>query len=77
MDLTDLIIRMTGSRSKVAYKPLPVNDPKIRQPDITLARKLLGWEPKVPLEEGLGRTIDWLRKRLEPKAPGGPQREKG
>jgi dTDP-glucose 4,6-dehydratase len=65
LDLTDLLIRMTESKSKVIYKPLPANDPKIRQPDITLARKLLGWEPKISLEDGLGRTIDWLKKRLE------------
>jgi dTDP-glucose 4,6-dehydratase len=68
LELTDLLIRMTDSKSKVVTRPLPVNDPKIRQPDITLARKLLGWEPKVALEDGLGRTIDWLKKRLESDA---------
>ncbi len=68
LDLTGLLIRMTDSKSKVVTKPLPVNDPKIRQPDITLARKLFGWEPKVALEDGLGRTIDWFKMRLESDA---------
>jgi dTDP-glucose 4,6-dehydratase len=53
-----LIIEMTGSKSQIVYKPLPTDDPKVRQPDITRARTLLGWEPKVPLEQGLGRTIE-------------------
>src|SRR5215831_9647594 len=53
-DMARLIIRMTGSRSKLVFKPLPTDDPKVRQPDITRARTLLGWEPKVSLEEGLG-----------------------
>jgi dTDP-glucose 4,6-dehydratase len=59
-----LIIAMTGSKSKIVYKPLPTDDPKVRQPDITRARTLLGWEPKVPLEEGLGRTIDYFREKV-------------
>ncbi|HEX6164128.1 MAG TPA: NAD-dependent epimerase/dehydratase family protein, partial [Vicinamibacterales bacterium] len=59
-----LIIEMTGSKSKVVYKPLPTDDPKVRQPDITRARTLLGWEPKVPLEQGLGRTIDYFREKV-------------
>jgi dTDP-glucose 4,6-dehydratase len=58
-----LIIEMTGSKSKIVYKPLPTDDPKVRQPDITRARTLLGWEPKVPLEQGLGRTIDYFREK--------------
>ena len=58
------IIRATGSRSKVAFKPLPQDDPKQRQPDITKARKLLGWEPKVPLAKGLVQTIEYFRKRV-------------
>jgi dTDP-glucose 4,6-dehydratase len=53
-----LIIRMTGSSSQVVFRPLPTDDPKVRQPDITRARTLLGWEPKVPLEQGLTTTID-------------------
>ena len=59
-----LIIEMTGSKSKIVYKPLPTDDPKVRQPDITLARTLLGWEPKVALEQGLGRTIEYFREKV-------------
>jgi len=58
------IIAMTGSTSKIIYKPLPTDDPKVRQPDITRARTLLGWEPKVSLEEGLGKTIDYFRAKV-------------
>jgi dTDP-glucose 4,6-dehydratase len=58
------IIQMTGSTSKIIYKPLPTDDPKVRQPDITRARTLLGWEPKVSLEEGLGKTIDYFRAKV-------------
>ncbi len=54
------IIEYTGSRSKVVFRPLPSDDPKQRKPDITLARQLLGWEPKVPLEVGLKRTIEYF-----------------
>ena len=49
------IIRITGTKSKIEYKPLPVDDPKVRQPDITRAKKILGWEPKVQFEEGIRR----------------------
>ncbi len=58
------IIAMTGSTSKIIYQPLPMDDPKVRQPDITRARTLLGWEPKVSLEEGLGRTIDYFKTKV-------------
>jgi dTDP-glucose 4,6-dehydratase len=63
------IIKMTGSKSKVVYKPLPVDDPKVRQPDITRARTLLGWEPKVPLEEGLVKTIEYFRTKVGGQGP--------
>lgn len=60
-DLAKMIIRMTGSKSKITYLPLPEDDPKQRQPDIGLAKKQLGWEPKVELEEGLEKTIKYFR----------------
>ncbi len=59
-----LIIKMTGSKSRIIYKPLPEDDPKVRQPDITRARTLLGWEPKVSLEEGLAKTIEYFRQKV-------------
>ncbi|HTM34611.1 MAG TPA: UDP-glucuronic acid decarboxylase family protein [Vicinamibacterales bacterium] len=59
------IIEMTGSKSRVVYKPLPEDDPKVRQPDITRARTLLGWEPKVTLEEGLSKTVDYFRAKVK------------
>jgi dTDP-glucose 4,6-dehydratase len=59
-----LIIDMTGSKSRIVYKPLPTDDPKVRQPDITRARTLLGWEPTVTLEQGLGRTINYFREKV-------------
>ena len=52
---------MTGSRSTIESLPLPTDDPKVRQPDITIARSVLGWEPAVPLREGLKRTIPFFR----------------
>ena len=58
------IIQATGSKSKMVFKPLPVDDPKQRKPDITLARKLLKWEPKVELADGLARTIEFFRKKV-------------
>jgi dTDP-glucose 4,6-dehydratase len=58
------IIRMTGSKSRIVYRPLPTDDPKVRQPDITRARTLLGWEPKVALEEGLAKTIEYFRRKI-------------
>ncbi len=62
--LAERIIELTGSTSEVVYIPRPEDDPTVRQPDITLARTALGWEPKVPLDEGLKRTIDWFRAHL-------------
>ena len=58
------ILRMTGSKSKLVYRPLPEDDPKVRQPDITRARTLLGWEPKVGLEEGLTKTLAYFRQKV-------------
>ncbi|WP_404862514.1 UDP-glucuronic acid decarboxylase family protein [Georhizobium sp. MAB10] len=60
-DLAERAVAMSGSSSSIVYKPLPTDDPKQRQPDITRARTTLGWEPKVTLEEGMQRTIDYFR----------------
>jgi dTDP-glucose 4,6-dehydratase len=57
----DLVLELTGSSSTIEYRPLPQDDPMQRRPDITLARTVLGWEPKVDVREGLTRTIDWFR----------------
>ena len=65
VDMARLIIRMTGSRSKIVFKPLPTDDPKVRQPDITRARTLLHWEPKVALEQGLGATIEYFKAKMK------------
>jgi dTDP-glucose 4,6-dehydratase len=59
------IIRITEAKSKIDYKPLPVDDPKVRQPDISRAKKVLGWEPKVEFEEGIKKTIDYFQERLK------------
>lgn len=59
------IIRITGTKSQMEFKPLPVDDPKVRQPDITRAKKVLGWEPRVEFDEGIRKTIDYFRTRLE------------
>ena len=61
LDLARLVIEITGSRSQIVSKPLPGDDPRQRQPDITKARETLGWEPKVPLREGLQKTIPYFR----------------
>ena len=59
------IIRITGTSAKIEHRPLPVDDPKVRQPDITRARTVLGWEPRVEFEEGITETIDYFRGCLE------------
>jgi len=63
-DFAKLLLKLTKSKSKIVYKPLPVDDPKIRQPDITKAKKLLKWSPEVSLEEGLQETIEYFQKKL-------------
>jgi dTDP-glucose 4,6-dehydratase len=63
-EIAETIVRMTGSSSRLVYRDLPVDDPKVRQPDITRARTLLQWEPHVELEQGLTRTIDYFRSKL-------------
>lgn len=68
LELTETILRLMGSKSKVIYKPLPTDDPKVRQPDIDKAKNELDWQPKVDLEEGLKITIDWFKERLARKS---------
>ena len=58
------ILKLSGSKSQVIYKPLPEDDPKVRQPDISRARKLLGWEPKIDRHEGLARTLEYFQKKV-------------
>ena len=64
LDFAQAILKSTGSQSQVVHRPLPTDDPKQRQPDITKARRVLGWEPKVPLEEGIRMTVDYFRDRV-------------
>jgi dTDP-glucose 4,6-dehydratase len=64
LDFAGEIIALTGSKSPIAFKPMPIDDPHLRRPDISLARRLLGWEPKVSRREGLERTIPYFRKSL-------------
>jgi dTDP-glucose 4,6-dehydratase len=64
-DLAELVLEITGSSSEIVHEPLPVDDPTQRRPDITLARRVLGWEPQVELREGLERTAPWFRELLE------------
>ena len=61
----DEIIRITGTKSQIEHKPLPVDDPKVRQPDISRAKKILGWQPKVEFDEGIKKTIDYFRGRIQ------------
>jgi len=63
LEMAETIIRLTGSRSRITRKPLPVDDPKVRQPDISLARRLLGWSPRVDVEDGLRATVEFFRKK--------------
>ena len=62
--LAEKVIKMTGSKSKIIYLPLPIDDPKQRRPDISLAKKELNWQPAISLEEGLEKTIEYFREIL-------------
>jgi dTDP-glucose 4,6-dehydratase len=75
-EIARTVIRLVGSTSQVVYRPLPVDDPKQRRPDITRARTLLGWEPKIGLEEGLLKTVDYFTRQLrtQPGAASGSSR---
>jgi len=65
LEFAETILRLSGSNSKLVFKPLPADDPRQRQPDIKLAREALGWQPKVSLQDGLGETIRYFRKTLK------------
>jgi dTDP-glucose 4,6-dehydratase len=64
LQIAKLVLQLTGSRSAIEHRSLPIDDPKVRRPDIRRARTLLGWEPKVSIEDGLRKTIDYFRKEL-------------
>ena len=64
-ELAEKVIRLTGSTSSIVCHPLPSDDPKQRQPDISLAKRMLNWEPTVPLEQGLQRTIDYFKQVID------------
>ena len=63
LELAEAVIEVTGSRSEIVHEALPQDDPKVRQPDITLAREVLGWQPEVLLADGLKLTIDAIGRR--------------
>jgi len=65
LELAKRIIRLSGSRSEIVFRPLPEDDPKVRQPDISRARALLGWQPRVDTDEGLKLTLEWFRERVK------------
>lgn len=65
MEFARKILALTGSSSAIVHRPLPQDDPQVRQPDISRARKILGWEPRVPLDEGIKKTIEYFRERLQ------------
>ena len=64
LECAQMVLKVTGSKSKIRYEPLPQDDPKQRRPDITKARRLLGWEPKIDLETGLGKSLDYFKQAV-------------
>ena len=62
--LAEIVIELTGSSSQIVHEELPVDDPKVRKPDISRARRMLGWEPNVPVREGVARTVEYFRRLL-------------
>lgn len=64
LELAEMVLKLTGSKSKIVFQPLPQDDPKQRRPDISLAKEKLNWEPRIPLEEGLKKTIAYFEKEL-------------
>ena len=71
LECAQLVLKITGSRSRIRYEPLPQDDPKQRRPDITKARRLLGWEPKIDLETGLRRSLEYFKKAVAEDAVAG------
>ena len=69
-ELAQMVLEETGSASEIDYRPLPTDDPRVRRPDIGIARTVLGWEPRVPLREGLRRTIPYFRRLMEKRDAG-------
>jgi len=69
LEFANAILRITGTSSPVEFRPLPVDDPKVRRPDISKARQVLDWEPSIPLDQGLERTIAYFRERLHIQDP--------
>ena len=72
--LAELVVELTGTSMPIVYVPLPTDDPKVRKPDITRAREMLGWEPSVHVRDGLARTIEYFRQHvgtpmMEPRVP--------
>jgi nucleoside-diphosphate-sugar epimerase len=65
LEIAEKVIKLSGSKSKITFEALPEDDPKVRRPDITRATQLLDWRPKISLEEGLNRTIDYFRSKLQ------------
>jgi dTDP-glucose 4,6-dehydratase len=65
LEIAERVIRLSGSNSKIVFEPLPEDDPKVRRPDVTRATQLLNWSPKIQLEEGLSRTIEYFRSKLQ------------
>ncbi len=65
LDFAKKVLELTGSESKLTFKDLPADDPKVRQPDISKARRVLGWEPTIDLETGLKRTLDYFRTKVD------------
>jgi dTDP-glucose 4,6-dehydratase len=64
LEMARLIIRLTKSKSRIVHRPLPIDDPKVRQPDISLARRTLDWKPRVSLRQGLTRTVRYFRRKV-------------
>ena len=69
LEIAKMVLNLTGSKSTIEFKPLPVDDPRVRRPNINKARTILGWEPKVSIEEGLSMTIKYFRDNLSAKVP--------